>query len=209
MGLRIFLAMLILGAYSQVVQALLIREGLVVFYGNEISLGAFFASWLVWLAVGSWLVLWLRERQWVSKPLLWLPRLMLLLPVVVVCQVLLFRLVRLLLDVSASEFVPLDQLFLSLFLITAPGSLLLGIAFPLGCQALQESLADRPGGEGVQVISRLYIADALGALLGGVLFTFVLVQWLGVVGTLGVLTLLLSLSVIRLTAVGSGQRRDW
>jgi spermidine synthase len=207
MGLRIFLAMLILGAYSQVVQALLIREGLVVFYGNEVSLGAFFGSWLGWLAVGSWLALRLRERQWVGKPLLWLSRLMLLLPAVVLYQILLFRLVRLLLDVSASEFVPLDQLFLSLFLITAPGSLLLGIAFPLGCQALQDSMANKPGVEGTRVISRLYIADALGALLGGVTFTFVLVQWLGVVGILGVLTLLLSLSVIRLTAVGSGQRR--
>ncbi|MGD8931605.1 MAG: fused MFS/spermidine synthase, partial [Chromatiales bacterium] len=207
MGPRIFLAILILGAYSQVVQALLIREGLVVFYGNEVSLGAFFASWLGWLAVGSWLVLRLRERQWTQQPLVWLPRLLLLLPLVVLLQILLFRLVRLLLDVSASEFVPLDQLFLSLFLITAPGSLLLGIAFPLGCRALQESLTDRQTDEGVQVISRLYIADALGALLGGVLFTFVLVRWLGVIGTLGVLTMLLSLTVIWLTAAGSWARR--
>jgi spermidine synthase len=207
MGLRVFLAILILGAYSQVVQALLIREGLVVFYGNEVSLGAFFASWLGWLAVGSWLVLQLRERQWLRQPLVWLPRLLLLLPLVVSLQILLFRLVRLLLDVSASEFVPLDQLFLSLFLITAPGSLLLGIAFPLGCRALQETLTDRPGLEGVRVISRLYIADALGALLGGVLFTFVLVRWLGVIGTLGVLSLLLAFTVFWLTAAGSWARR--
>ena len=207
MGLRIFLAILTLGAYSQVVQALLIREGLVVFYGNEISLGAFFASWLGWLALGSWLVLWLRERQWIRQPLMWLPRLLLLLPVVLLLQLLLFRLVRLLLEVSASEFVPLGQLFLSQFLITAPGSLVLGISFPLGCKALQDSLADAPGGEVVQVISRLYIADALGALLGGALFTFVLVQWLGVVGSLGVLTLLLALAVIGLAASGTLVRR--
>ena len=51
--LRVLLAILVLGAFSQVAQALLIREGLVVFYGNEVSLGAFYASWLGWLAMGS------------------------------------------------------------------------------------------------------------------------------------------------------------
>ena len=43
---RIFLALFALGGFSQVAQAMLIRESLVVFYGNEVSLGAFFASWL-------------------------------------------------------------------------------------------------------------------------------------------------------------------
>ena len=32
---------------------MLIREGLVVFYGNEISLGAFYGAWLFWLGLGS------------------------------------------------------------------------------------------------------------------------------------------------------------
>ena len=207
MCLRVFLAILSLGAYSQVAQALLIREGLVVFYGNEISLGVFFASWLSWLALGSWLVLWMQKTQWVRQPLIWLPRLLLLLPAILLVQVLLFRMVRLFLDVSASEFVPLGQLIVSQFLITAPGSLLLGISFPLGCKALQDSLLDAPGGEGVRVISRLYIADALGALVGGMLFTFVLVQWFGVVGSLCILTLLLALTMIGLTAAGTPVRR--
>jgi spermidine synthase len=51
--LRPLLAILVLGAFSQVAQAVLIREGLVVFYGNEISLGAFYGSWLFWLGLGS------------------------------------------------------------------------------------------------------------------------------------------------------------
>ena len=54
---------------SQIVQAVLIREGLVVFYGNEVSLGAFYGSWLFWLATGSMLVIALRGRRWVREPL--------------------------------------------------------------------------------------------------------------------------------------------
>lgn len=190
---RIFLALLVLGAFSQVVQAVLIREALVVFYGNEISLGAFYGSWLFWLAAGSVAVIRLRERPWVQAPLgsLWL--LLTVLPLLLVLQVLGLRFARLLLDVSASEFVPLGQLFLSLFLVTAPSGLVLGLTFPLGCRALRDA-QDGSESAAVGLVARLYVADALGALAGGVLFTFVLIQWLGLVQTLGLVTLALGVT---------------
>ena len=194
---RIFLAILVLGAYSQIVQAILIREGLVVFYGNEVSLGVFFASWLFWVALGSISVLWLRESRFVRQPLPALRLLLLLLPLLLLAQVLALRAVRLLLDVSSAEFVPLGELFLALFLITLPSSLVLGIAFPVGCRALEQ--AARSGrAEAVGEVARLYVADALGALSGGVLFTFVLVQWFGPAGAVGLLTLALGLTALSL-----------
>ncbi len=192
---RIFAAILVLGAYSQILQAMLIREGLVVFYGNEVSLGAFYGSWLLWLALGSVAVVCLRHRRWVREPLASLRGLLLLIPLLLALQVLALRSVRLFLDVSSSEFVPLGELFLSLFLVTGPGGLVLGVAFPLGCKGLRDAAG---GGDGtpaaVGLVSRLYVADALGALAGGVVFTFVLLQWLGVVQTLGVLALVLGLA---------------
>jgi len=191
--IRIFLALLVLGAYSQVVQAVLIREGLVVFYGNEISLGAFYGSWLFWLAAGAVAVIRLRERPWARAPLESLGLLLTVLPLLLILQVLALRSVRLLLDVSASEFVPLGQLFLSLFLITAPSGLALGLTFPLGCRALRAAQGEREGAA-VALVARLYVADALGALAGGVLFTFVLITWLGLVQTLGLVTLALGLA---------------
>lgn len=191
---RIFFAILILGAYSQILQAMLIREGLVVFYGNEMSLGAFYGSWLFWLAAGSVLVIRLRRRRWVREPVPSLRGLLVLLPFVLALQVVALRSVRLFLTVSSSEFVPLGELFLSLFLITIPSGLMLGIAFPLGCKALRDAAGDESTGTAVRLVSRLYVADALGALAGGVLFTFVLLRWLGLVETLGVLTLVLGLS---------------
>lgn len=193
-GHRIFTAILILGAYSQIVQAMLIREGLVVFYGNEVSLGAFYGSWLFWMAAGSAAVVGSRDRRWVQAPLPSLRRLLPLMPFLLALQVLALRSVRLFLDVSSSEFVPLGGLFLSLFLVTIPSALLLGVAFPLGCKALRDAAGDDSTSAAVGLVSRLYVADALGALGGGVLFTFVLLQWLGPVETLGVLTLALGLS---------------
>jgi len=43
-GFALFLAILLLGVCSQIVQPLLIRESLVVFYGNEVSLGGPFSA---------------------------------------------------------------------------------------------------------------------------------------------------------------------
>lgn len=191
---RIFIAILILGAYSQILQAMLIREGLVVFYGNEASLGAFYGSWLFWLAAGSVAVIWLRRRGWVRGPLRSLRRLLLLMPFSLALQILALRSVRFFLGASSSELVPLGDLFLSLFLIAIPSGLMLGIAFPLACKALRDASDDDSTGAAVGLISRLYVADALGALAGAGLFTFVFLHWLGVAETLGALTLALGLS---------------
>ncbi len=199
---RIFAAILLLGACAQVLQALLIREGLTVFYCNEISLGAFYAGWLFWLAIGSMLVVrWGGARRSLD-PLPWLRRSLLLLPLFLIAQVLALRTVRLLLDVSLGQLVPLGDLFLSLFVITAPSGLVIGIAFPLACRALEMASAVPALGAvpRVGIASRLYLADALGALVGGLLFTFVLVRWAGVAQTLALVTLCCAAMVLGLCA---------
>lgn len=190
------LAILVLGAFSQVAQAVLIREGLVVFYGNEVSLGAFYASWLLWLAAGSAVALrWepLRAASAQPRPPAAMAPLRLILcalPLVLIVQVLALRSVRWFLEVSASEYVPLGDLFLILTLVNLPGGILLGLAFPLTCHAL----ADATDSGMVGPVARTYVADALGALLGGVLFTFVLIRWLGPIQTLGLVTSALAIT---------------
>lgn len=210
---RIVLALLVLGAYSQVVQAVLIREGLVVFYGNEASLGAFYGSWLFWLGLGSALAYGYRGHVWVKAPFPVLQGLLLALPLLLGLEVLALRSVRALLEVSASELVPLGELFLADFLVTAPSGLALGLAFPLACQALARAGEDRKPNTDVGLVSRLYAADALGALAGGVLFTFVLVQHLGLLQILGLVALALGLVVWSLArsprSIQAGGSRAW
>ena len=45
--------LLLLGATAVVAQIVLMRELIVVFQGNEISLGLMLANWLLWTALGS------------------------------------------------------------------------------------------------------------------------------------------------------------
>ena len=196
--LRIFAVILILGVFAQITQAVLIREGLVAFYGNEISLGAFFGSWLLWLGIGSASVIWLGKRRFVQQPLPALRGFLIALPFVLLVQVIALRGVRGLLHVSSAEFVPLGELFLSLFAITAPSSFLLGIAFPLACKELTNLRGSESLDGAVGDVSRLYAIDALGALLGGVLFPFMLVQWLGPAETLAVTFAALGLGALLL-----------
>lgn len=180
---RILAAILVLGAYAQAAQAMLVREALVVFRGNEGVLGLFFACWLLWVAVGS-LLAGRMARAWRPLNALW----WLLagsLPVLVV-QLFGLRLVRPVFDLSPTELLPVEDQLVALLIVMAPGGLLLGLAFPLACRALQRvSRGGRPVGQ----VAGLYIADALGALAGGLLFTLALVTHLGPSGSIAVLSL--------------------
>ena len=127
--LPILVVLLLIGTYAQIVQAWLIRESLVVFYGNEISLGAFFGSWLLWIAAGAMAVVVLRRRRRPARPLLALRILVLALPVLLGAEVLALRVVRWILDVSAIQLIPLGELFWSLLLINLPVGVALGAAY--------------------------------------------------------------------------------
>ena len=188
----LYLVLIILGAFSQITQALLIREDLVVFYGNEISLGAFFGSWLLWVAVGSVIAVPLRTR--LAQPIAWLRTILLSLPFILLLQLVITRFSRYFFDISATQFIPLGDLFAAVTLINLPSALTLGLTFPLACHALYESTRR----DAVKGIASLYIFDALGALAGGFAFTFILIEWAGVWSSWGILLIVMAITTMLL-----------
>ena len=44
-----------LGFFAIAAQTLLFRQFLTAFEGNELAIGVFFCSWLLWVTVGAWL----------------------------------------------------------------------------------------------------------------------------------------------------------
>jgi len=196
-----YVSLLVLGAFSQVAQALIGRELLVVFHGNEISLGAFYGAWLLWIAIGAFTVGWLRSRGRVAAPMRLFRGCLLLLPFLLALQVEGARNLRLLMDVPSVELVPLGRLLLATAAVTLPVSFTVGVAFPLGCAVLANARA--PGTakgddmtRDVRDVSHLYVLEAAGALGGGMLFTFVFIEWFGAWRTVGAVAVLL--------AVGAG-----
>ncbi len=180
----LYAALFCLGVLAQVAQAQLAREFLVVFYGNEVSLGAFFSSWLFWVAGGSLAVAMLRRRLRDQRgPLV---AILALLPWLLALQIILVRTARTLMETPSAELLGLGDLFAATFVITLPTGVALGAAFPLACRLLAGTAGERA----VSLTSRLYVFDALGAFAGGLLFTFVMIDWLGVWPSLGLSALI-------------------
>ncbi|MFC1680037.1 spermidine synthase, partial [Elusimicrobiota bacterium] len=172
------------GAFSQVVQAIMGREMLVVFYGNEICLGVFFASWLFWIALGAWGSGRLSERLKRPETLLW--SLLALLPVAAGGGIMLLRVCRRFMDVSAGQLVSFDQLAIWGLVVTLPVGMIVGAVFPLACRTLGRE----------REVSSVYIWDALGGLAGGALFTFLLVDKLPLWRILGLLNAALGIMLL-------------
>ncbi len=167
------LAVLLLGAVSQVSQVILLREFLVVFHGNELSIGLILAAWLLWVGAGSHLGAFLAERVHGPQVLLVLSSvgLMLILPITVV----LVRRLRDFFDIFPGAYLSLADMALSCFLLAAPACLLLGAQFVL----LSRVWRERDQAEDTSGAEKTYIGEAAGTVLGGILYTFVMVHTLG------------------------------
>ncbi len=182
-----------IGLFSQVAQALLIRELLVIFYGNEISIGAFYGGWLFWIAIGGWCGVLLERRRPFAEPLLWIVIGTFSLPPLLGLEIGAARVVRHFIDLPAGQFIPLGHLLLATFLLTLPVGWLLGFLFPIACKGV--SARD------TTPVTTLYVLEALGALAGGALFTFVLIEWLGTRGSLAVATVVPVLAILAFPTV--------
>jgi len=166
----------VLGAASLVTQTLLIREFLVVVQGSELVLGLLFACWLGWIGVGAALGARAVARLAGRGPLIYGVALVAaLLPL---AELELVRQAPRLFDVGAGLVLSLAQVLVLALVALAPWALFIGASFPVGAYLLR--------GAGDGAVARLYGVEALGAVAGGVGFSFGLV---GHVAPLAIVTL--------------------
>ncbi len=165
------LAVLMLGVVSQLAQVLFLRELLMVFHGNELSIGLILAAWLVWVGVGSQLGAILIERS--KRPLFLFSGSAVCILFVIPLTVFLLRILRGFYDLPRGSYFSLPDMVISCFLLMAPACLLLGAQFVLLSRIWRESnkAVDTSGA------GKTYIGEAVGNMLGGLLFTFVLVHY--------------------------------
>ncbi len=157
-----YAVILTVGFFGLVAQALLFRQFLTVFEGNELSIGIFFSSWLLWIAAGALVG---RKRLWARLsghfeflPLVYLPA--------YVLQGWLINHARSFAGVEPYELFPLVKMLPVSFLVNAPVSLWTGLLFVLACRWISE-------GRGVPV-SRVYVWEAVGSFVGGIAVTLLL-----------------------------------
>lgn len=168
MTLRVVL--IVIGFTATVAQIILLRELLVIYYGNEISLGVILANWLIWVAFGSGVLgrfLASRNRPGRTLAILQLAA-AISLPLTIISS-------RMVLSISgavAGEILSPGTMFISSLLILSVFCSISGAMFAVGSR-LYSRAAKTTAAAGT---SSVYLLEALGAGIGGLLASLVMIR---------------------------------
>ncbi len=167
----ILFSMILAGATAMASQIVFLREFLVVFYGNEISIGIILASWLVWGAFGSWFLGRFSDRIYAKVRLFSMCQLAL--AVVLPGALLFLRSSKAFMGITPGEIIGYLPMMLSAFVALSLPCVVMGFMFSLACRVYRD-LAATPA----ESVARVYVAEALGALSGGLLVSFLLIRYM-------------------------------
>lgn len=199
------LAFLLMGFSFSATQALMARELLVGFTGNELSIGLVLGNWLALEALGSGVVGRLAGRWRTGGPAY--AALQVALAVILPLSLYGAMTVRRLIGVVLGEGVGPGAMLWSAALVLAPLGVVDGAMFAFGCQAYNRAVEAR-----ARSGSRVYVLEAVGGIVGGLVFTYVFIPYLQPVQMVLVLAgLNLASAVSILVAIGrsGGNRRPW
>ena len=160
-------AFLLMGFSFTVMQTLMARELLVSFAGNELSIGLVLGSWLILEAVGSGVAARLAGRVRGGAPSYAALQvaLSLLLPLSVYAAFTVRRIV----GITPGEGIGLLPTFYSAFLVLLPLGLVDGAMFTFGCRAYARETPS---------IGHVYVLEAVGGIIGGLVFTYLFIPHL-------------------------------
>ena len=169
-GLIFALAMV--GFTATAGQIIVVREFIVVFYGNELCLGLILANWLLWGAVGSWALGRLADRIRRRTGVLALCEILLafLLPAMIFAA----RSARTILKVQPGELLSVLPISVFTFILLAPLCAILGFLFALGARMY-------PAAKGENRIGKVYILEGIGASAGGLLTSLLMIRYLNAI----------------------------
>jgi len=175
----LFLAVCALGVSTMMTQLALMRELLSAFSGNEMVFGVILGSWFLLTGLGAWLG---GTASKLRHPIRALIVAELLVAVLPLADVFLLRTLRNVVFLRGAM-VGVTETVAGCLVLLLPYCLVSGYLLTLACSVLasQRSAAS---------IGRVYFLDSLGDILGGLLFTFVLIHVFGHFGILYVPALL-------------------
>lgn len=167
----ILAAYFVLGALAVCAQATLLREAQVILLGSELSWGLVLAFWLVGVAAGAHVGGRIADRP--ARARRAMVGAALAIGPLLAAAVALVRGARPVLDVGPGEYVGLAAMIGVAAAVTVPVSVWVGLAFPAASALVGGGTAS--SSEGARAVGRVYLAESAGSLVGGALFSFVLV----------------------------------
>ncbi|MFB0525327.1 MAG: FMN-binding protein, partial [Phycisphaerae bacterium] len=196
------------GLFTIAAQALLFRDFLTTFEGNDISVGIFFSSWLLWVAFGAILVY--RTKTFAQILLQNIEFLLLAFLPAFILQWILIVQARELAGIEPYTLWSIRSMLLLSLIINAPVSTLTGVFFPIACRWVhpvrnsttsnnmvqKRNFSNGVKQEGQFAVSHVYIVEAAGSFLGGLGATVLLGLGVSSARIFFILALILSLSAL-------------
>ena len=194
------------GLFTIAAQSLLFREFITTFEGNDISVGIFFGSWFLWVALGAQVVY--RAKGLAEILLKNIEFLFLCYLPAFVLELILIIQARQLAGIESYALLPVQAIVLLSIVVNAPVSIITGMLFPLACRWVQS--ASRPlqiaNGQKQYAtsdkrfagspVSGVYILEAAGSFVGGLGVTVLLALGASLARIFFILAFIVSLSVL-------------
>jgi spermidine synthase len=164
----LIVALLVIGAGGIVAQTILLREFLIVFSGNELSIGVIIGAWIIWEALGAVAGgLW-RGRdhghgRTLAAPLAFFTLFFLL-------SIYLIRDLKVLTGIPPETDLGILAILWSSLVILAPTGFFHGFLFTRGC-AVYNTVTNQP----FTAVGKVYFFEMLGTIAGGLLVSFILI----------------------------------
>ena len=163
-------SLFIMGLSGIVAQVILLRELLVSFLGNELTLGIILGNWLVLVAIGAFIVGKTVEK--VERKTETFAFFQIFFALALPFAIYLSRTFKNFLLATPGEAFGFGPIFYSSFLILLPVTLPQGALFTYGCKLYSQYVR-----EDVSSVGKVYVLESIGSIVGGLLTTFLLIQY--------------------------------
>jgi spermidine synthase len=182
-----------MGFSGLVAEILLLREFLIIFSGNEFSIGIILANWLILEAFGAFFLG--RKVEKFQNKLETYTLITLLFSIFLLIAIYLIRILKGMIGVSIGESIGFLPIFVSSFLILSPISILHGALFTFGCHIYSMFSTKDASSAG-----RVYAYETAGTVIGGFAFTYFLIPYFDTFQAASGLAVLNSISCLALLA---------
>jgi spermidine synthase len=165
------ISLLFMGLSGIVAQIILLRELLISFLGNELTLGIILGNWLLLVAIGAFIIGKTVEK--VERKIEFFGLFQLFFSVALPFAIYLSRIFKNILLTTPGEGLGFAPIFYSSFLILLPVTLPQGALFTYGCKLYSQYIR-----KDLSSVGRVYVLESIGSIIGGSLMTFLLIQYL-------------------------------
>ncbi|MDP8212595.1 MAG: hypothetical protein P9X22_04795 [Candidatus Zapsychrus exili] len=158
----------ILGFTSIIAQIVLMRELITSFYGNETSYAVVLSSWLFWISIGGFVFSIFAKK--IKDPLKYITVFQINVFFLLPSTIFLARCIKQIMGFQLGEIIGIIPISIGAFLLLAPLTFIFGGLFVLICKLYSED-------ENFSGVSGVYMWESLGAVAGGIIFSFVLIHF--------------------------------